>query len=289
MKRYDLEGGYGGGDRLVASVDGAWIRYVDHCEAMKRIAGDGAQQPIPVAEVTAGNLGRRLMWHTEDAQSLTPVGTMLYAAPAPASPEPMACEILSGPRTHICWTPDGTPPEQREQVVLIRYADFKRLTGSSQAKSTAPAQTVAWMQTLNGAAPMVYLHKDGWTPPRVEGTGYEWRPLGFIGASPVALTHEQIGDAMERVIGFRDLKNGELSLVAELCALLAASPAGQVNPRQFDVMQSLENIQLPMEGYDPKQPGYEWRKGWNDACRYAMEVFRANGIKPMSTTPPAAE
>lgn len=37
MKRYDLECGYGGGDRLVASVDGEWIRYEDHVEAMKQL------------------------------------------------------------------------------------------------------------------------------------------------------------------------------------------------------------------------------------------------------------
>lgn len=38
---------------------------------------------MPVAEVAAGNLGSRLMWHTEDAQVLTPVGTLLYTRPAP--------------------------------------------------------------------------------------------------------------------------------------------------------------------------------------------------------------
>lgn len=43
------------------------------------------ERPIPVAEVTAGKLGSRLMWHTEDAQGLTPVGTMLYAGAAPGT------------------------------------------------------------------------------------------------------------------------------------------------------------------------------------------------------------
>jgi hypothetical protein len=43
----------------------------------------GSGRSIPVAEVAAGNFGSRLMWHTSDAQELTPVGTLLYAAPPP--------------------------------------------------------------------------------------------------------------------------------------------------------------------------------------------------------------
>lgn len=27
---------------------------------------------------------------------------------------------LAGPKTHICWTPDHTPKEQRERVCLVR-------------------------------------------------------------------------------------------------------------------------------------------------------------------------
>lgn len=103
-----------------------------------------------------------------------------------ASPEPMACEILSGPRTHICWTPDGTPPEQREQVVLIRYADFKRLTGSSQAKSTAPAQ---WE---DHRVQKVYeiLCRDDAPPPGEHWEGFQARLIvdAICGATPAALT-----------------------------------------------------------------------------------------------------
>lgn len=93
MKRYEFFLGHG---EIVTgeAIGGEWVRYSDHVEAMKRIAGDSAQQAIPVAEVTAGNLGSRLMWHTEDAQSLTPVGTLLYAAPAPsASPAALTDEV----------------------------------------------------------------------------------------------------------------------------------------------------------------------------------------------------
>lgn len=50
-------------------------------------AGARPQEQIPVAEVTHGRLGNRLMWHTEDAQWNTPVGTLLYAAPVAAQPQ----------------------------------------------------------------------------------------------------------------------------------------------------------------------------------------------------------
>ncbi|WP_423197892.1 hypothetical protein DFLDMN_001532 [Cupriavidus sp. H19C3] len=54
------------------------IDYVNLLLARQQAAIPG----VPVAEVAAGNLGKRLMWHTEDAKSLTPVGTLLYATPA---------------------------------------------------------------------------------------------------------------------------------------------------------------------------------------------------------------
>lgn len=34
-------------DLMEADPDGVWVRYEDHVEAMKRIAGDGAQQAEP--------------------------------------------------------------------------------------------------------------------------------------------------------------------------------------------------------------------------------------------------
>ncbi|CAJ0740889.1 hypothetical protein [Ralstonia mannitolilytica] len=37
----------------------------------------------------------------------------------------------------------------------------------------------------------------------------------------------------------------------------------------------LERIALPMEGYDKNQSGFEWRKGWNEALRYAMDCVPA--------------
>lgn len=36
-------------------------------------------------------------------------------------------ERLAGPRTHVCWTPDATPPEDREVVSLVREDDLVEL------------------------------------------------------------------------------------------------------------------------------------------------------------------
>jgi len=34
-------------------------------------------------------------------------------------------DVLSGPKTHICWTPDNTPVSEREMVVLVRESDLR--------------------------------------------------------------------------------------------------------------------------------------------------------------------
>jgi len=60
-------------------------------------------------------------------------------------------------------------------------------------------------------------------------------------ASPAALTDAQIGDAIERVIGFRDLKNGDLSLAAELLAAQPAEPAPTVPEGILDALRFYAN------------------------------------------------
>ena len=55
-------------------------------DATVRGGAGGDVGEIPVAEVAAGKLGNRLMWHTLDAQSETPVGTKLYTTPAASVP-----------------------------------------------------------------------------------------------------------------------------------------------------------------------------------------------------------
>ena len=34
---------------------------------------------------------------------------------------------LSGPKTHICWTPDGTPPKDRKRVSLVLESDLVKM------------------------------------------------------------------------------------------------------------------------------------------------------------------
>lgn len=38
-------------------------------------------------------------------------------------------ERLSGPHTHVCWTPDAKPKDEREVVSLVREDDLKTLEG----------------------------------------------------------------------------------------------------------------------------------------------------------------
>lgn len=39
----------------------------------------------------------------------------------------MTIERLTGPHTHVCWTPDYTPMDERELVSLVREADLVAL------------------------------------------------------------------------------------------------------------------------------------------------------------------
>jgi hypothetical protein len=47
---------------------------------------------------------------------------------------PKAVERLAGPRTHICWTPDGIPKHMQELVVLLRASDFDALSAALKDK-----------------------------------------------------------------------------------------------------------------------------------------------------------
>ena len=52
MKRYDLNNSQGDG-WIEERVDGDYVLYEDHAEAMKRIAGDGAQQGLTAKQRAA--------------------------------------------------------------------------------------------------------------------------------------------------------------------------------------------------------------------------------------------
>ena len=53
MKRYSFYGTYTYYETPTEDVDGAWIRYSDHCEAMKRIAGAAVEQGPRDADIEA--------------------------------------------------------------------------------------------------------------------------------------------------------------------------------------------------------------------------------------------
>jgi hypothetical protein len=66
-------------------------------------------------------------------------GVIPPAAPvADAFPEKPNITVLSGPQTHICWTPDSTPPEQRIDVVLVPHDELSRLAGYVYGRAPAP-------------------------------------------------------------------------------------------------------------------------------------------------------
>jgi hypothetical protein len=59
---------------------------------------------------------------------------------------PEAVERLAGPRTHICWTPDGVPEHLQELVVLVRASDLDALSAAltaSQAETAAAYEVAA--------------------------------------------------------------------------------------------------------------------------------------------------
>lgn len=45
---------------------------------------------------------------------------------------------------------------------------------------------------------------------------------------------------------------------------------------------ALSEMFLSLDGHDKTQPGYEWRKGWNDAIRRAMDY-----VQPAQSVPGA--
>ncbi|WP_227461627.1 hypothetical protein [Cupriavidus pauculus] len=82
-------------DRHVADV-------LRRAAAEIRALQPGVGAPVPLAEVAAGKLGNRLLWHTEEAQMQTPVGTLLYARPADCfgTREPLRGESIAATWSH---------------------------------------------------------------------------------------------------------------------------------------------------------------------------------------------
>lgn len=49
----------------------------------------------------------------------------------------------------------------------------------------------------------------------------------------------------------------------------------------------LESLIRPLDGYDKNMPGYEHRKGWNDAIRHVMDLHRVTAA-PVNAVEPVA-
>ena len=54
------------------------------------------------------------------------------------SPAAWTPAVLTGPHTHVTWTPDSEPPESRKMVVVISNDDYKRACSLLQDKRDTP-------------------------------------------------------------------------------------------------------------------------------------------------------
>lgn len=66
----------------------------------------------------------------------------------------------------------------------------------------------------------------------------------------------------------------------------AAQPAAEQEP--VVPVSVLSGMVEPLEGVDSGQPGYHWRRGWNDALRRAMDYARPPAASGDSTPPSAS-
>lgn len=134
MKRYSVDC-YS--DQISESVDGEWIRYADHCEAMKRMAGEGAE---PIAWMTHHDepmifpTRSEAEQHCDDGEQ--PIS--LYAAPAPgASPAALTGEgvmqMLSESLSCIGNLPDGPTDHARHRAIKARIRAFLDAAASQRA------------------------------------------------------------------------------------------------------------------------------------------------------------
>lgn len=115
------------------SIDGGWIRYADHVEAMKRIAGDGGQQVeretlISVLENEQNNLAasRRQCGKFEGARwdALQKVIEYLSAAPAPsASPAALTDAEVEAAARELCRLQDLDPDKKYRNHPDLEPAD----------------------------------------------------------------------------------------------------------------------------------------------------------------------
>ena len=66
--------------------------------------------------------------------------------------------------------------------------------------------------------------------------------------------------------------HGSCEQTLPMGAKLYALPGAQPAPGESSITAGvLSGMFLSLDGHDKAQPGYEWRKGWNDAIRQAMD------------------
>lgn len=70
-------------------------------------------------------------------------------------------EILAGPRTHICWTPDAVPLDMREEVVLVRRSDLEKVAELTAKKPAPDLEQGDFFTQLVPIPPGVYYGIDG--------------------------------------------------------------------------------------------------------------------------------
>lgn len=138
MKRFEVyweQGGF----RVEEDADGEWIRYADHVEAMKRIAGE------PVAWLVKSKRGMiRCAWTDEPSVTQLAVSeadgdtvTPLYAVPAPASPAALTEAIV-----HAKDMVRGHHPNHREYIVAAAL-----LAASPADQDARDAERYRWLRS----------------------------------------------------------------------------------------------------------------------------------------------
>lgn len=119
--------------------DGEWIRYEDHVEAMKRIAGDGAQQAEPVAWVRLGEDGElrnEFIWDAAIEPARKQCGQWLplvIAAPASSASvrKCTRCEYIGRCDCEPTASPDALTREDRKRIARDVQVQCSLIPGAS--------------------------------------------------------------------------------------------------------------------------------------------------------------
>ena len=98
--------------------------------------GGDAEQPSPESPH-----GGMINCQSCGAEAFGPKWNTRTTTPAPNAGA-VKVKPLMGPRTHICWTPDGVPKEQQEVVGLIRASDLAAIETTPDPRDAVIARLV---------------------------------------------------------------------------------------------------------------------------------------------------